>query len=69
MSLQVLIGVFDVFNVHGSVYRNNILIYLYKSQQDEHVTEVILSDTFSTCFEPHHHPSSEAQNNCNYSIW
>jgi hypothetical protein len=34
------------FNVHGSVHRNNILIY--KSQQDEHVTEFILSDNCST---------------------
>jgi hypothetical protein len=27
------------FNVHGSVYRNNILVY--KSQQDAHVTVFI----------------------------
>jgi len=27
------------FNVHGSVHRNNILVY--KSQQDAHVTEFI----------------------------
>jgi len=27
------------FNVHGSMYRNNILVY--KSQQDAHVTELI----------------------------
>jgi hypothetical protein len=30
------------FNVHGSMHPNNIL--LYKSQQDAHVTEFILSD-------------------------
>jgi hypothetical protein len=29
------------FNIHGSVQRNNILVY--KSQQDAHVTEFILS--------------------------
>jgi len=23
----------------------------------------------STCFERYYHPSSGAQNNCNYSIW
>ena len=28
----------QVFNVHGSVHRNNILIY--KFQQDAHVTEL-----------------------------
>ena len=28
-----------MFNVHGSVRRNNILVY--KSQQDAHVTEFI----------------------------
>jgi hypothetical protein len=41
------------------VQRNNIL--LHKSQQDAHVTEFILSDNCSTCFEHHHHPSSGAQ--------
>jgi len=55
------------FNVHGSMHRNNILIY--KCQQDAHVSEFILSDNCSTCFWRHHHPSSGAQNNCNYSIW
>jgi hypothetical protein len=55
------------FNIHGSVRRNNILIE--KSQQDAHVTEFILSDVCSTCFGYHCHPSSGAQNNCNYSIW
>jgi len=55
------------FNDHGSVHRNNILIY--KSQQDAHVAELILSDNCSTCFGRHHHPSWGAQNNCYYSIW
>jgi len=55
------------FNIYGSVHRNNIL--LYKSQQDTHVTEFILSDNCSKCFERHHHPFSGAQKNCNYSIW
>ena len=55
------------FNVHGSVHPNNIL--LCKSQQDAHVTEIILTDNCSTCFGRHYHPSSGAQNNCNYSIW
>jgi len=45
----------------------NILIY--KSQQDAHAAKFILSDNCSTCFGRHHHPSSGAQNNCNYSIW
>jgi len=44
-------------------------ILVYKSQQDLHVAEFILSDNCSTCFRRHHHPSSAAQNNCNYSIW
>jgi hypothetical protein len=43
-------------------------ILLYKSQQDAHVTEFILSDNCSTCFGHYYHPSSGAQNNCNYSI-
>jgi hypothetical protein len=41
------------------VHRNNILIY--KSQQDAHVTEFILSDNCATCLGRHHHPSSGAQ--------
>ena len=42
-----------------SVHRNNIL--LYKSQQDAHVTEFILSENCSTCFGHYYHPSSGAQ--------
>jgi len=44
-------------------------ILVYKSQQDTHVTEFILSDNFCTCFGRHYYPASGAQNNCNYSIW
>jgi len=44
-------------------------ILLYKSQQDAQVTEFLLTDNCSTCFGRHYHPSSGAQNNCNYSIW
>jgi len=54
-------------NVHGCVHRSNILVY--KSQQDAQVIEFILSENCSTCFGFHYHPSSGAQNNCNYSIW
>jgi hypothetical protein len=36
-------------------------ILLYKSQQDTHVTEFILSDNCSTCFGRYYHPSSGAQ--------
>jgi hypothetical protein len=36
-------------------------IRLYKSQQDAHVTEFILSDNCSTCFGRHYHPSSGTQ--------
>jgi len=43
--------IYDIYhlrgNVHGSLHRNNILVY--KSQQDAHVTEFILSDNCSTC--------------------
>ena len=75
--LVYLIMVWDwnmqcTYNVRGSVHRNNILIYIYiyiYIQQDAHVTEFILSDNCSTCFGHHQHPSSGAQNNCNYSIW
>ena len=48
-----------IFNIHGSVHRNNIV--LYKSQQDAHVTEFILSDNCSTYFWRCFHPSSGAQ--------
>jgi len=34
-----------------------------------HMSQFILSDNCSTCFGRHYHPSSGAQNNCNYSIW
>jgi len=34
-----------------------------------HKSQFILSDNCSTCFSHHYHPSSGAQNNCNYSIW
>jgi hypothetical protein len=40
--------------------RRGIIIYgipVYKSQQDAHVTEFILSENFSTCFGFHYHPS------------
>ena len=47
------------FNIHGSVHRNNII--LYRSQKDAHVTEFILSDNCSTWFGLYYHPSSGAQ--------
>jgi hypothetical protein len=43
-------------------------ILVYKSQQDAHVTEFILSDNCSTCFGRHYHSSTGTQNNCNYSF-
>jgi hypothetical protein len=56
-----LVGVVVVvmYNIHGSVHRNNIL--LYKFQRDAHVTEFILSDNCSTCFGRYCHQSSGAQ--------
>ena len=48
-----------IFNIYGPLHRNNIL--LYKSQQDAHVTEFILSNNCSTCFGRYYHPSSGAQ--------
>ena len=36
------------------MHRNNILVY--KSQQDAHVTDFILSDNCSTYFGLHYHP-------------
>jgi len=39
----------------------NSTILVYKSQQDAHVTEFILSDNCSTCFGRYYHPSSGAQ--------
>jgi len=55
------------------VHRKNIL--LYKSQQDVHVTEFILSDNCSTCFGRYYHPSSGAQTTLTtesgnrYTVW
>jgi hypothetical protein len=49
---------FNIFNIHGSVHHNNIL--LYKSQQDAQATKFILSDNCSTCFGLYYHPSSGA---------
>jgi hypothetical protein len=46
-----------------------ICTLVYKSQQDAQVAEFILADNCPTCFGRHYHPSSGAQNNCNYSIW
>jgi len=67
----------SVFNVTSATFisirvlRDKILhnVLIHKSQQDAHVTEFISSDDCSTCFGYHYHPSSGAQNNCNYSIW
>jgi len=47
-----------VFNVHGSVHRNNILIYI---QQDANFTQFILSGNCPTCYGWYLHPSSGAQ--------
>ena len=44
------------FNIHGSVHRKNILIYI---QQD--ATLHSLSGNCSTCFRWYYHPSSGAQ--------
>jgi len=46
------------FNVHGSVHRNNILIYIYPTRCN--VRQFILSVNCSTCFGLYLHPSSEA---------
>jgi hypothetical protein len=39
------------------------------SNKEAQVKEFILSVNCSTCFGRYYHPSSGAQNNCNYSIW
>ena len=39
------------------------LFLIYKSKQDAHITEFILSDNCSKYFGRHNHPSSGAQNN------
>jgi len=55
----------------GLLFLNKKLFHIlvYKSQQDAEVKGFILSDNCSTYFGRHYHPSSEAQNDCNYSIW
>ena len=56
------------FKCLGTMVNTDNSILVYKSQQDAHVTEFILSDNCSTCFGRHYHPSSGEQNSCNYSI-
>ena len=46
------------FNVHGSVHRNNILIYIY---QDATLHSLFYLENCSACFGWYHHPSSGAQ--------
>jgi hypothetical protein len=46
------------FNVHGSVHRKNILIYI---QQDATLHSLFISGNCSTCLGWYHHPSSGAQ--------
>jgi hypothetical protein len=46
-----------LFNVHVSVHRNNIYIYISRCN----ITQFILSGNCSTCFRWYHHPSSGAQ--------
>src|SRR5215475_2443172 len=47
------------FNVHGSVHRKYIPIYVY-TQQDATLHSLFLSGNCSTCFEWYFHPSSGA---------
>jgi hypothetical protein len=58
---------FMSFNVHGSVHHINILLYIIPTSTQ--FTGFISIWHCSTCFGRHYHPSSGAQNNCNYSIW
>jgi hypothetical protein len=48
----------DEFNVHGSVHRNNILMYI---QQDAMLNSLFISGNCSTRFGWYHHQSSGAQ--------
>jgi len=55
----------DYTEMHG---QQNMTFY-YINPSKMHMSQFILSDNCSTCFGRHYHPSSGAQNNCNYSIW
>ena len=46
------------FNIHGSVHRKNILIYI---QQDATLHSLFISGNCSTCFGWYNHPSPGAQ--------
>ena len=48
------------FNIHGSMNRKNILIYIFNKMQC-YTVYFILSRNCSTCFGRYHHPSSQAQ--------
>jgi len=56
-------------NSRANMQENTHIHSSIQFQLDAQVTEFILSGNCSTCFGRHHHPSSGAQNNCNYSIW
>jgi len=47
-----------IFNLHGSVHRNSIVIYI---QQDAMLHSLFISGNCSTCFGWYPHPSSGAQ--------
>jgi hypothetical protein len=53
-------------NIYGSVHRKYILLHIL---QDATLHSLFISGNCSTCFGWYIHPSTEAQNNCFYSIW
>jgi len=57
ITLLAMITDFTGFNVHGSVHRKNILIYI---QQDATLHSLFYLENCSTCFGCYLHPSSEA---------
>ena len=60
-SWNVLVACCFPFTFSDVLYKVNKNVPPYKSQQDAHVTEFILSDNCSACFGRHYHPSSGAQ--------
>jgi len=59
--MDIVVSVSVTLHHHPMWVLSFSTILLYRSQQDAHATEFILSDNCSTCFGRYYHPSSGAQ--------
>jgi len=73
-NLSIYINTFKKVSHHLTQYAGKLikisLVFYYINPNKKHMSQCLfLSDNCSTCFGFHYHPSSGAQNNCNYNIW